>query len=148
MTDFKSKLNFMEQSWHPFEPQLTWLASLLVEPCPLMITLTPGLFWDRAILSVLFCRCRKVEKMALRATSFLRSPRVLMRSAAAVNQAFGSRLMSDMAFTFAAPNGVHYKVNWTVNSSDMVKALKLSSLLLSIRTFFIGINTIMGTTDF
>jgi len=48
--------------------------------------------------------------MALRVTSFLRTPQLLMRSAAAVNHTFGSRLMSDMAFTLAAPNGVHYKV--------------------------------------
>ena len=47
--------------------------------------------------------------MALRVTSCLRNPQLLKRSLAAFNPALSSRLMSDMAFTFAAPNGVHYK---------------------------------------
>lgn len=58
--------------------------------------------------------------MALRITSYVRNPALLKRSLAAVNPALSNRFMSDMAFTFAAPNGVHYKVNNVKHQGPLV----------------------------
>jgi hypothetical protein len=47
--------------------------------------------------------------MALRATTRLVQTQILKKSVAGVGPV-ASRFMSEMSFTFAAPNGVHYKV--------------------------------------
>ena len=62
--------------------------------------------------------------MALRVTRLLRNPAAFLQASAAVNQTFASRCMSDMAFTFAAPNGVHYKASHTYSFPDKPLSIK------------------------